>query len=458
MSSEDYLASTKDGGFSFCGVDCSEFGLSYAPDLKDTFVYGNADANIYEEQIPAKYGGVFYGTTPKPKEFVLRCYFEQGHLNHGIIDTILNFYYIGRTGRLVFSTRDWLWYSATVINVDTSPTNYMNGIVTIRFRAYYPYARTDLRNIFDDKDFDMDDSYDYNCDASLLPVLDEELSDTDSFISFIPSDMLFDLEEEQDSNEHILSPVITDYDSITHYFGKINDPDFAINLHKEFFVDVNGNLTFTEDDTIYNKAFFLIDGQLPEMSFTHLTSSKSFLLYNAGNAPAALSVGFKGEAGDVGFIIKNKTNNNEMKFIGFNRSVIGDGYIYTDSLNGKTTLVDGDDNHELKFVYHDHGFINLEPAAPVLINGKFKIIKNSNNVMLASRTSAAYIGKYIFIANEWFKIVDILDSMTVVVDRKTNATGTYTSHIMSLNEIEIQIGEDGTEIDEIFFNYRHTFR
>lgn len=455
---ENYVENAGNGGFSFCDVDCSTFGLYYAPDLKNTFVYKNADANLYEEQIPARYGGVYYGTNPKPKEFELRCYFEQGHLNHGIIDSILNFYYIGRTGRLVFDTRDWLWYSATVINVDVSPTNYMNGFITIRFRAYYPYARTDLRCIYDEENFAIFDFYDFNCDSDGHPILDEDVDETDSYLTFVPSDELFDLDDEEDSNEHILSPVIREHDATTSYLGNIEDPDFTVLSNQEFFIDVDGELTFTEDSTIYNKALFLKDNQIPEMSFENVKSSKSLLLYNAGNAPAALSVGFKGEAGDVGLIIRNKTNGGEMKFIGFDRSTIGDGYIYTDSLNGKTTLVDSNGSHQLKFIYHDHGYIHLDPASPVLINAKFKAVKNSAMIRMNTRTSAAFIGKYIFISGQWYKIKSIFDNMTIVVDRNVEETGIYSSHIMTMNEIEIEIAEDGTEIDHIFFNYRHTFR
>lgn len=449
----------RSGGFSFCNVDCAKFGLTYAPDLNDTFVYKNSVHNIYDEEIPAKYGGLYYGTNPKPKEFNLRCYFEQKHLNHGDIDVVLNFFKIGKTGRLVFDTRDWMWYSATVVNVDISPTNLMNGLIVIRFKAYYPFARTDLRYAYDENDIEMFDNYDYNCyEDTMLPVTGEEIEEFDSYITYAPTYSSFDFDDEEDTNEHIMGDTIMDYDSVTFYPAKIDQGDFEIMPDYEVFLDTKEEAVFTEDTTIHNKAFFLRKNQSHDMSFKNVTSTKSFLIYNAGNAIASLSVGFKGEAGDVGLIIRNNTNENEMKFIGFKRSDIGDGYIYTDSLNGKTSYIDSNGNHTLKFVYHDHGYIHLDPASPVALNTRFKASEGSSVVKVDSYIDDLYTGKYILFDDTWYKIIKPFNANSVVLERPAEKSGIFVSHVLTMNEITIEIADDGTEIDEIFFDYRHTFR
>lgn len=139
------------GGFSFCGVDIAKWELEYAPELTDTYVWGPAGYNVNEESFDAHDGGYFYGTTMKPKEFTLRCYYEEQHVNRGIIASITSFFYRGRTGRLIFKRRPWVWYNATVTSIDYSKmTNTQNGIITIGMKAYYPFARHDTLWMLDD--------------------------------------------------------------------------------------------------------------------------------------------------------------------------------------------------------------------------------------------------------------------------------------------------------------------
>ena len=135
------------GGFSFCGVDIASFGLEYVPELSRVLEpFEQSSFSVSDESNETRYGGFFYGTTIKPKDFTLRCIFEDAYINDGNITKIENFFRRGRTGRLVFQHRDWIWYSATVISpIDLSKlTNNRNGFVTIQLRAYYPFGRSDI--------------------------------------------------------------------------------------------------------------------------------------------------------------------------------------------------------------------------------------------------------------------------------------------------------------------------
>jgi hypothetical protein len=139
------------GGFSFCGVDIAKFGLEYVPPLDQTYVFSSAPYEVHQETFDAHHGGYFYGTTVQPKDFTLKCFYQDLHIAHGSLTAIENFFRRGRTGRLVFEQRDWLWYTATVIGVDLSDLrNYRNGFVTISLRAYYPFARHDFTCINED--------------------------------------------------------------------------------------------------------------------------------------------------------------------------------------------------------------------------------------------------------------------------------------------------------------------
>ena len=133
------------GGFTFCGVDISTIGLEYAPELEDTYVYSPAKPRVHEETFDGHNGGYFYGISREPKEFVLRCFFEETEIDRGIMAKIMNLFREGRSGKLVFERRPWCYYRATVTNLDTTGiTNYLNGIVTITMKAYYPYGQSDV--------------------------------------------------------------------------------------------------------------------------------------------------------------------------------------------------------------------------------------------------------------------------------------------------------------------------
>ena len=139
------------GGFTFNGTDISILGLEYVPDNQNTYVFRPSQWNMNEETFDAHDGGYYYGTTVKQKDFSLRCIYESRHVNDGILTRIFNTFKRGTTGRLVFRKRPWCWYVATVVSVDSSQmTNYMNGLITINMRAYYPFARTDKTYITDD--------------------------------------------------------------------------------------------------------------------------------------------------------------------------------------------------------------------------------------------------------------------------------------------------------------------
>lgn len=153
------------GGFTFCGTDIADIGIEYAPENADTYVYREGSYDIQDETFDAHDGGYVYGATLQPKEFRLRCYFEDINMKNGIMDRIHYLFKRGKTGRLVFRERPWVWYIATVTEIDTSDLkSKYNGIVTIMMKAYYPFARTDLLVI----DNSVEDQIDISRNSGLL--------------------------------------------------------------------------------------------------------------------------------------------------------------------------------------------------------------------------------------------------------------------------------------------------
>ena len=143
------------GGFSFCGTDIANIGLEYAPEMEDTYVYKTARPRIHEETFDGHDGGYYYGMSREPKEFILRCYFEEKEIDRGIMAQLYHLFREGKSGRLVFDRRPWCYYYATVTDLDISGlTNYLNGVVKITMKAYYPFARSDTMTASrKDKDF-----------------------------------------------------------------------------------------------------------------------------------------------------------------------------------------------------------------------------------------------------------------------------------------------------------------
>lgn len=134
------------GGFSFCGVNIYNLGLSFAPELEDTNIFVPNGIQTHIETFDGHDGGYYYGMWREPKEFTLRCYFEEKNIDRGIMTQIYGLFKPGRSGRLIFDRRPWCYYNATVTDVDVSElTNYLNGLVTIHMKAMYPFARSDIK-------------------------------------------------------------------------------------------------------------------------------------------------------------------------------------------------------------------------------------------------------------------------------------------------------------------------
>lgn len=140
-------------GVIFCGTDIETLGLEYVPENANTFVHQSSEIAAHEQAFEAHDGGYFYGTTAKTKNFTLRCVFQESNINRGVMDKIIRFFRPGRSGRLVFKQRPWVWYAATVVGAPVIQiTNYQNGLVMIPLKAYYPYGRCDSLFLEDETD------------------------------------------------------------------------------------------------------------------------------------------------------------------------------------------------------------------------------------------------------------------------------------------------------------------
>ena len=339
---------------------------------------------MHEETFEGHDGGYSYGASKQPKVFTLRCYYEEKHIAQGVLAKTLDLFKVGKKGILVFKRRPWCYYYATVTaNPDISQIyNYLNGVVTITMKAYYPYARG--YNVT--KDADEDAAY-----------------------------------------KHL-------------FYNTVTDP-----YHFEM---------------MQNTAILDKDYMVPSMTFNNISSQKSIILYNPGTERAKVDIIISGTAGN-GVTIYNQTTQQSCKYVAFNTS--SNDFIYTDGINGKTVL-DSDGNKSLAFLYHDHGFIELEPSYPILrdlyVSYNNSLVSATNILYQEEEEKEWYIGKYIYIGVDssggWYKINKCIDKHTLELTKNTQMSGTCKTSIVPMNEIIITPTQN-TNLNRLSFIYKPTY-
>jgi len=336
------------GGFSFCGTDIATLGLEYAPDLEDVFVYRPASFESYIETYEGHNGGYYYGSWYSPKEFTLRCFFEDSRIDKGIMSQVFNLFRKGKSGKLIFDKRPWCYYTATVTDpVEFDLKNYENGVVTIKMKAFYPFARSDI---------------------------------------------------------------------IVH--------TRAQKYH---------------DDLMNNSAVFEKEEMDKDREFTNLivyhSNPLQIKLANPGQEYAALGVALAGDVGE-GVIISNNTTGQSMKLVAITNAVTPEGKeVVVDPISGKT-IVSGNGENKINFLYHDYGFLSLAPSFPAIRN----VFINYNNdyiIEILNMLHQDIVGKYIFIVDEWVKITEQIDLHHFKTNKVIEGTGNEKTMIIPMNEITI---------------------
>lgn len=332
--------------FAFCGITASSLGLQYAPELQDTYIYRPAESEVHEETFEGHNGGYIYGAWKKPKEFSLRCFFEEKQIDRGILDKIHSIFKPGKTGKLIFSRRPWCYYNATVISVDDKQiTNYLNGVVTIILKAAYPFAISDI--MYRER--------------------------TDKY----------------------------------------------------------------RDDMVQNTAVYERADMLLANTFENQTSAFRALLGNPGTELTPIGVYVDGDA-SAGIKITNITTGQEMKLTAFSKAITTDvnKKIYVDSKNGKTLLKSNSES-ELAFIYHESGFLYLEPGYPAKRNIYVSYVDGS---VLTTKGFFPdnIVGEYIFANGSWHRIIESIDRQTISVSGRMTGSGTERTQIMKLNELYIE--------------------
>lgn len=356
------------GGFSFCNTNIGSLGLYYVPELEDTFVYKPASSESHVETFEGHDGGYFYGSWYSPKEFTLRCYFEDSKIDKGIMAQIYALFKVGKSGKLVFDRRPWCYYHATVTDpIESDFINYENGLITIHMKAMYPFARSDI----------------------------------------------------------------------------------MINTQFEEYHDI-----IMSNSAVFDKPEMSLQQQFTNLQTDH-THPLSIILCNPGQETAHVGVSIAGDVGE-GVVISNASTGQSMRFVAITKAVTTDSgkEVYVDSISGKTVLTGGNQT-QIKFLYHDYGFISLESSYPA-IRDVYIDYTEGNIINVSNILDQNVVGKYIFATDRWMKIASRPDEHTIVVHGSISASGSERTMIVPMNEIYI-IPDSTMDITSLKFIFKPTY-
>ena len=347
--------------FSFCGIDIKSLGLEYAPEMEDTNVFKPAETKSYIETFDGHDGGYFYGAWYEPKEFVLRCFFEDTTIDRGIMTQIYHLFRVGNKGKLIFDRRPWCYYYATVTDpIDENFSNYRNGIITIHMKAMYPFAKSDIS-------------------TSLL-------------------------------------------------------------------TDIN------HTNIMQNSAMFDKENMEPPLEY-NLTSQTIIILANTGTVTCPLNFEISGNVGD-GVTIYNQNTGQSCKMANITKAITTDTnkVVKVNSLSGKTTL-EGAGSKTFGFLYHQEGFLSLEPSFPVIRD--VYISCEGRNVYTWIPVTKAIVGQYVYIQDNWYKIISVVDENNFTINKSAPHVEQERTTIMKMNELIIT--PETTMDITLKFNYFPTY-
>lgn len=238
-------------------------------------------------------------------------------------------------------------------------------------------------------------------------------------------------------------------------------------------IEVNGHMFYnlTTDpyhgEIMANTGLFDKEFFVPQMSFENITGSTNIILYNPGTERANVSLVISGHSED-GVTIYNKTTEQTCRYVAFDTK--NNEYVYTDGITGKTVADEGvapfvpTNARRLAFLYHDYGYIDLEPAFPI-IRDMFVQYGGStvHTVNLLYNTGEDYKkefykDKYIYL-DGWYKIMECTGKQTLTIypsNGQYPESGSIKTNIVTMNELTITPSQ-GTVITRLNFIYKPTY-
>lgn len=147
-----------------------------------------------------------------------------------------------------------------------------------------------------------------------------------------------------------------------------------------------------------------------------------------------------------GLLIYNKTNNTQCRLRGLPSS----GVLHIDSTRGLLTTVT-QLGTEITFAYHDYDYVQLAPNDQLNYMVRAEYSEGSQNVHITTRVEEDLTGMYLYLDDEWNKILTIDDDGDATMANATSTSGIEDVHLGRMNEITIS--GDGMELTTLEYTF-----
>lgn len=135
------MAQTRNMEVYYEGIPLSAYGFYYVPDNKEWHRW-QSEFKVSEKIVDSQDGGSRYGVSIQPKDFNIRCYFED--IPEHQLDAGLLLLHNKEAGQIRFGERDITYtvsaYKPADVTKYTSHSGLVSGLVTFYMRAYYPFG------------------------------------------------------------------------------------------------------------------------------------------------------------------------------------------------------------------------------------------------------------------------------------------------------------------------------
>lgn len=179
-------------------------------------------------------------------------------------------------------------------------------------------------------------------------------------------------------------------------------------------------------------------------------------IHNPGTERAKAIIRIAGDVGG-GVTISNATTEQNCKYVAITHRLCEDNfYIQTDSLNGQTIKTDGTRSYP-GFLYHDNGFIELDPGFPAYRDVPVRMEDNEHTVYSDHKFTEDMLGRAIYFNDGSFSFIDsVVSDSEVHIEQSILPTGGTTVNILKSNKIFIY-PEDSINLTKFEILFRPTF-
>lgn len=194
-----------------------------------------------------------------------------------------------------------------------------------------------------------------------------------------------------------------------------------------------------EVERTYAQTGLIDEAMMPYVAGQEMTSG-SYFVYNPGTKQTPTRVLFKGAAGN-GITIANTNNTDELKIVGVTEAITAECAIAYDARYGTVRQNYAGADHEFAYLYHDAGYITLEPSnatRDIHITGAAGL----RDITSDGAFTKTMENQYIYINGEWYQVGQVVDASHAILNIALNADADETTVVATMNLITVSVSNN----------------